>query len=240
MFDDYFEVFLADTAKSKEIHYSIRYQVYCEEMGFENKDKFPKKLENDDYDNHSVHFIVRHKHTGAWVGAMRLIFKNNQALPVEKLCNLDEPIGYNRSFRSVELSRLCLVREIRKRITDLNSPHGITDENKIISTDNVKPLYNHYRNGRSIVWGLLRAATEYGYHNDIQKCYFLMTKALAKIIRKGGLTLQDIGPSCYHNGERYPFRMNVAETYRNRIWHDYRNGYRLFSELDVPATLKAA
>ncbi len=37
MFDDHFEVFLADTRESKEIHYSIRYQVYCEEMGFENK-----------------------------------------------------------------------------------------------------------------------------------------------------------------------------------------------------------
>ncbi|MGZ8186120.1 MAG: GNAT family N-acyltransferase, partial [Methylobacter sp.] len=81
MFDDHFEFFLADTDESKEIHYSIRYQVYCEEMGFENKDDFPLEQEFDEYDNHSTHFIVRHKPTGHWVGAMRLIFKNGQPLP---------------------------------------------------------------------------------------------------------------------------------------------------------------
>lgn len=241
MFDDHFEVFLADTRESQEIHYSIRYQVYCEEMGFENKDDFPLKQEFDEYDNCSTHFIVRHKHTGAWVGAMRLIFKNNHPLPLEKNCSLDELIDYSDSYQSVELSRLCLVKEIRRRLTDIDPPLGITDDsNEITETDKVKLFYNHHRNSRSIIWGLLRAATEYGYHNNIQKCFFLTTKALARVIRKGGLTLLNIGAPCYHNGERYPFKMNAVETYHSEIWNDYKNGYRKFSELSLPVKLKAA
>ena len=61
MFDQHYEVLLADTPESKAIHYSIRYKVYCEEMGFENKDNFHQKQEVDNYDQHSVHFIVRTK-----------------------------------------------------------------------------------------------------------------------------------------------------------------------------------
>ena len=41
-----------------------------------------------------------------------------------------------------------------------------------------------------------------------------------------------IGEPCYHNGERYPFKKDVVETYHNEIWRkDYKNGYRIFSEL---------
>lgn len=241
MFDNHFEVFLADTHESKKINYSIRYQVYCEEMGFENKYDFPLEQEFDEYDNCSTHFIVRHKQTGQWVGAMRLICKNSQPLPVEKNCSLDELIDYNDSYQSVELSRLCLVKEIRRRITDIDPPHGITDDsNEIEETDNIKLFYNHHQNSRSIMWGLLRAATEYGYHNNIQKCYFLTTNALAKVIRKGGLSMLNIGTPCYHNGERYPFKMNVNDTYQSEIWNDYKNSYRLFSELNIRKQMKVA
>lgn len=241
MFDDHFEVFLADTQESKAIHFSIRYQVYCEELGFENKADFPLEQEYDAYDDRSIHFIVRHKDTGAWVGAMRLIFKNNQPLPMEKNCNLDEHIEYSNSYQSVELSRLCLVKEIRRRLTDIDPPLGITEySNEIDETDNVKSFYNHHRNSRSTIWGLLHAATEYGYNNNIQKCFFLTTNALARVIRKGGLSLLNIGAPCYLNGERYPFKMNVVETYHCEIWNSYKNGYRHFSALNLPEKLKAA
>ena len=63
-FDSNFEVFLADTLEGKQIHYNLRYQVYCDEMGFEDKDSFPDKMESDEWDDNSVHFIVRHRASG--------------------------------------------------------------------------------------------------------------------------------------------------------------------------------
>ena len=242
MFDDHFEVFLADTRESKEIHYSIRYQVYCEEMGFENKDDFPKEQEFDNHDQHSAHFIVRHKRTGQWVGALRLIFQNGQPLPIEQYCSLQEQIGKNTVKQSAELSRLCVVKELRRGFVDIDPPHGIEDEREAMKeTYKVRSLHNHKKINRSIIWGLLNAATVYCYSNNIRNWYFITTTALAKVLRKDGFKMLNIGEPCYHNGERYPFKKDVVETYHKETWRkSYKNDYRIFSQLNLPKFKSAA
>jgi N-acyl amino acid synthase of PEP-CTERM/exosortase system len=241
MFDNHFEVFLADTPESKKIHYSIRYKVYCEEMGFENKHDFPLEQEVDDYDNQSTHFIVYHKKTGQWIGAMRLIFPMNQSLPLQQHCTLHEPVPISSPSQAVELSRLCVVKELRRRFTDIDPPHGLTDESSIIrETDKVKLLQRDHRSSRNIIFGLTQAALQYCYHNDIKNWYFLTTRPLAKVLQKGGLNLMDIGDVCYHRGERYPYKMDVIKSYFSEIWgNEYKNGYSLFSQRDQPESLKA-
>ena len=90
---------------------------------------------------------------------MRLIFKNDQLLPIEKHCTLDEPIDKNEGKQSVEVSRVCVVKEIRRRVSDTNPPSGITDENEEINeTDKIKLLHNHHRINRTIIWGMFNAA----------------------------------------------------------------------------------
>ncbi|MBL1264943.1 PEP-CTERM/exosortase system-associated acyltransferase [Candidatus Methylomicrobium oryzae] len=237
MFDDYFQVFLADTCESKKINYSIRYQVYCEEMGFENKDNFPMGQEIDEYDDKSVHFIVQHKKTGQWIGAMRLIFKNNNLLPIEQYCPIEEPIIPKAKNQTVELSRLCIIREIRRRVSDIDSPYGITDDDKEIKvTDKVKLLHDHQRINGSIIWGILNAASEYCYVNNIPNWYFMTTGALTKVLNKGGFNMLQLGEAFYHKGVRYPFKKDVFETYHNEIWRkEFVNGYgyRMFSDLKI-------
>lgn len=235
MFDNYFEVFLADTQESKEINYTIRYQVYCEEMGFENKDDFPLEQEFDHHDQHSAHFIVRHKQTKQWVGAMRLIFQNGQFLPIEQYCTLNEQIGKNDVKQSAEISRLCVVKEVRRGLVDIDPPNGIEDESEAINeTNKIRFLHKDQKINRRIIWGLLNAATEYCYSNNIENWYFITTTALAKILRKGGFNMLSIGEPCYHNGERYPFKKDVVDTYHNETWRkDFKNSYRKFSELNL-------
>ena len=233
MFDDYFEVFLADTAESKAINYSIRYQVYCEEMGFENKEDFPMEQEFDEYDQRAVHFIVRHKLTNQWVGAVRLTLPVAEMLPIETHCKIHKPIPKRNTNRVVEFSRLCLVKEIRRRFNDTVPPHGIEDPSLCVEeTDKVRLIRSNLRTNRSIIWGLINAAAEYCYHSNIPNVYFLTTTALSKILCKGGLNMELIGDSCMHRGERYPYKMNVAQTYHMEEWKkEYKNGYRLFSEI---------
>ena len=91
-FDTNFEVFLADTPGSREIHFNLRYQVYCEEMGFEDKDRFPDQMESDEWDDCAVHFLVRHRYTGQWLAAMRLVYHKDSAFPFEEKSRLDEKI----------------------------------------------------------------------------------------------------------------------------------------------------
>jgi N-acyl amino acid synthase of PEP-CTERM/exosortase system len=233
MFDNHYEVFLADTRESKEINYSIRYQTYCEEMGFENKDDFPRELEFDDHDQHSAHFIVRHKSTGHWVGAMRLIFQSSQPLPIAQYCNLKDKIDKNDTKQSVELSRLCVVKEVRRSFADIAPPNGIENKSEVIKEAYKEKLsHEQQKDNRSIIWGLFNAVTEYCYANNIQTWYFITTTALAKILRKGGCNILNIGVPCYHKGKRYPFKKDVLDTYHNETWrNNYKNGYQIFSEL---------
>jgi N-acyl amino acid synthase of PEP-CTERM/exosortase system len=235
MFDQHFEVFLADTQASKEIHYSIRYQVYCEEMGFENKDDFPLEQEFDQYDNYSSHFIVRSRHTEQWIGAMRMIFNNNQPLPLEKHCTLSTIINNDIFNRSIEISRLCLIKDIRRRITDTDPPLGLPQEiNAIKKNNNIIPFHGRRHIERSIIWGLFRAAALHSKEKNIRKWYFLSTNALARIISKTGCTMQQIGASCNYNGERIPFEMIVHEILSNSLWlNDFKNGYSRYSSMEA-------
>ena len=235
LFDSHFEVFLADTLEGREIHYSIRYQVYCEEMEFEKKHCFPRKLEFDDHDQHSVHFIVRHKSSGRWVGAVRLILKNDQLLPIEQLCSIQEQKGKNVVMQSAELSRLCVIKEIRRGIEDLDPPHGIDD--KIYAykeRHKVKQLlYKRQNINRSVMWGLLNAAMEYCCLNNIDNWYFIITEALATVLREGGFNMSNIGKPIDHNGKRYPFKKDVVNAFNNEIWRkDYKSGYCKYSDFE--------
>jgi N-acyl amino acid synthase of PEP-CTERM/exosortase system len=228
MFDDNFEVFLADTEESKEIHYSIRYRVYCEEMGFENKEDFPLEQEYDDYDDHSAHFIVRHKSTGDWIGAMRLIIHNGQALPIEQHCELTEQVIPSRS---VEISRLCVVKEMRKGFKDIDPPNGIAASDIESSPTKVSHLVdNQKRINRTVIWGLLNAGVIYCNQNKIPDWYFITTNALAKVLNKGGFKMTSIGEPCNHNGERHPFKKDAIEAYKNETWRkSFRNNYFAYS-----------
>jgi len=239
MFDEYFEAFLADTPESREMHYRIRYKVYCEEMEYENKNDFSHAQEYDHWDDHSAHFIVKHKESGEWVGAMRLIFQYNQKLPIQQYVILNDNIRNTKSGLSVELSRLCVLKEMRKGRRVTYPMDGIPAQHAEIKesdTLKVSMLHNQHLISRQIIWGLLHAASAYCYDQNITNWYFLTTNAIAKLLRKGGLNLLNIGDACYHRGKRYPFKMNVAETYHSHVWQNgYANEYSLFSSLVEPS-----
>ena len=242
MFDNHFEVFLADTEESKNIHYNIRYQVYCEEMGFENGADFPLKMEYDNDDDRSIHFIVKSKVTDQWVGAMRLIFKQDSLLPIEENCKINEKIITNDLYGAVELSRLCLVKDVRRGFVDIDPPHGIlSDENKVKESNKIKLMPTNQKINRMIIWGLIYAAAKYCVNNNISNWYFMTTSALARLLCRGGLNLISIGKPCQHKGERFPFRMNVVETYQSQVWQDdFNNDYSIFSESEDILTEKLA
>jgi len=239
MFDEYFEAFLADTPESREMHYRIRYKVYCEEMEYENKNDFSHAQEYDHWDDHSAHFIVKHKESGEWVGAMRLIFQYNQNLPIQQHVILNDNIRNTKSGLSVELSRLCVLKEMRRGRRVTYPMDGIPAEHPEIKESNtmkISMLHNQHLISRQIIWGLLHAASAYCYDQNITNWYFLTTNAIAKLLRKGGLNLLNIGDACYHRGKRYPFKMSVAETYHSQVWQNgYGNEYSLFSSLGEPS-----
>ena len=168
MFDEYFETFLADTPESKAKHYHIRYKVYCEEMGFENKNDFSHAQEYDHWDAHSAHFIVKHKQSGRWVGAMRLISQCDQKLPIQQHAHLSDIIN-NQPDQCVELSRLCVLKEMRRATGNIYSLDETSMKaDNIQDTDTLKfsVFHNQHLISRQIIWGLLRAASIYCYNKS--------------------------------------------------------------------------
>jgi N-acyl amino acid synthase of PEP-CTERM/exosortase system len=82
MFDERYEVVVACTHVTRRIHHQIRYQVYCVEQGYEDPAQYPDQEEHDAWDEHAVHFLVRERSSGEWIGAMRLIRPLDGVLPI--------------------------------------------------------------------------------------------------------------------------------------------------------------
>jgi len=214
LFDTEFEVFLADTEKSKDIHYQLRYRVYCQETGFEDPDMFKSGRELDEYDDNAVHFIVRAKATGEWVAALRLIINNNlQVLPVNSLMPhgsfqrrvIEKQLAKSRSDRVLEISRLCVVDSFRK-----GGARGSKREPEIML-------------------GLLRTVYAFALENKIDCGFFTVTKSLARILRSLNMRFLDAGPECNYHGVRAPYYVHVS-TFLKDVPQKSQAVYQMFHE----------
>lgn len=237
MFDDFFDVYIADNDEAKQIHYNIRYQVYCEEMGFEESTN-SAEVEMDEWDEQAVHFIVKNKLSGHFVGAMRLILPNLGYLPIETHCRLHNNVSHSDFHKAVEISRLCVVKEVRRRSYDGEPPTGISED--LVNAE-VEFFRNQRKLNRSIIWGMFRAASLYCDENRIRDWYFLTTKFLCKLITKTNCKMEQVGDSCELNGERFPYRIELKEVLKNPIWEDaYQAHYKYYSDKDIADLKKCA
>ena len=60
-FHEYFEIVTADTPELRKEVFSLRYRILCVKEcipGFETE-KYPDELERDEYDNHSIHLLLK-------------------------------------------------------------------------------------------------------------------------------------------------------------------------------------
>ena len=134
-FQNYFDILLADTPALRELVYRIRYDVYCRKFHFEQEEDCPGGMEQDDYDQHSLHMLIMHKETASAAGCMRLIApESNESdflLPMERFCGhtLTDPVWHpGRLPRShiAEVSRLAVHTQFRRRLGESESPIGIS------------------------------------------------------------------------------------------------------------------
>src|SRR5258706_7036771 len=191
MFDDQFETIVADTERSKAIHYNLRYQVYCLARRFESPAAFTNQQESDIYDQNSVHFIVRHRNSGQWVGAMRLVLAVPEKLPLTRVSTIDaDSIRGPKGAVVAEASRLCVL------------PSNIGSEERL----NVHPSV--------ITLGLIRAAREYGLTHNIRFSYLLITAQLMRILERVGIAIKPVGPIIRHRGLRRPYLHDFKNGYK--------------------------
>ena len=90
----------------------LRYQVYVNEWGYEKAEDHPGGIEQDEYDQHSIHLYACAKHSEDVVGAARLILGSEKSLPIESHFSINQlPPGVRRE-QTAEISRLAIFQGI--------------------------------------------------------------------------------------------------------------------------------
>lgn len=197
MFDPSYEVILADTEAARAIHRKIRYHVYCLERRFENPATFPLGEEHDPWDTHSVPFIVRERASGKWVATLRLVLSEAAQFPVETLqCLTPEQTRLHRR-QIAEISRICIIRS--------PAPYEI---NRHLGRN----FGSVTRNGEpEVLLGMLRTIFVYGIERGLEHNYLLVTDAFARLLRRIGVVLHQVGSPTNHRGIRTPYRVELRE-----------------------------
>jgi len=117
---------------------TMRYRVYCEEMGFLEKDKYPKKLETDEYDGESIHIAVLIGRRLA--GYARVILPHDGTLPIFE--HFEVPQEKNMET-SCEVSRFMISKLYRQKTETRREIFRLLAEEilKVVKEQGVKNIY---------------------------------------------------------------------------------------------------
>ena len=174
-----YSIFIADTEEAKQINYRIRHEVYCSQLGYE--EETPAGLETDSLDKEALHFIVYCNTLKKWIGSSRLVFREDRYLPLEEICELENPTLNKDLFSPLycEASRFCFIQQ-RKR-------------------DRVNLFMN-----------LLMAMREEAKKKGALFSYILIKRGLAKILDRNKVPLRLIGEAVEYRGLRYPYEIDLC------------------------------
>lgn len=206
MFESHFEVFLADTDFAKKIHYRLRYDIYCEERGFEDSTVFAEKEEVDLFDDRAVHFIIRDVDSKQWVAAMRLVLPGPR-FPISSLCKLDKEFtsdAIDGDF--AEISRLCIKREA----FSFGCMEGSIEKER---AGLLERSLRKRQVATEIIFRFIYAAYDYSNQNGIGYWYFLATPALARMVSMAKIPFTPAGSACNHNGIRFPYFADIEHSH---------------------------
>jgi N-acyl amino acid synthase of PEP-CTERM/exosortase system len=207
MFDGNFRVCFADTPFGVALHQRIRYQVFCLDRGFEDPNAFSAAQETDAWDDRSAHFIVQNKKTQQWVAATRIVLpKPGQPLPVDSLGafernNLEDP-----SLPIAEVSRFCIIRN-RLPASAINAEKPAPDSLEAWGIGTVGKTQQF-----EVTLGMMRTFIIYLLKRDLVHGVILVTDAFARLLRKLGFVLHQVGPPIEHRGSRTAYLVDMRET----------------------------
>lgn len=215
---EHFSTFLrpvvAHTDELKKQSYSIRHNVYCEEMKFE--EQRPNKLEIDSFDAYSTPCLIQHKNSGKFAGTVRLVTPKTERhqLPIEKFCLSSithetlNPCNFARED-ICEISRLAVPSEFRKRKTDRYSGASVGVINEATYSENELRCFPF------IAIGLYFSAASVILNRDIKHTYVMMEPRLARSMRFIGIHFEPIGPVVEYHGKRAPYYINPQLFYKS-------------------------
>jgi N-acyl amino acid synthase of PEP-CTERM/exosortase system len=206
----YFDERLLESAEDLGKAFTLRFQVYCEEMGFLPACDYPHGIETDAYDKQSLHFGSFNKED-AIVGTVRLVRGDGiDAVPMHERCQLHahERKRLETITDLVEVSRLAVSRNYRRRTGDglyglsgmpgrCGPEGGDTFERREVAFPTVLRLY------RVMYHSLKR--------NGLRHILASMETTLFRILRSLRFPFREIGPQVDYYGPVRPFYLDLDE-----------------------------
>jgi N-acyl amino acid synthase of PEP-CTERM/exosortase system len=215
-FNNYFQVIFADTPELKEEVYRIRYEVYCEELGYEDANDFLGGLEKDVYDKRSRHCLLLHRSSGVYAGCIRLVLPDivnrETTFPFERSCagklhqELVKPVFAHRHLLG-EYSRLAVPEQFRRRKGEKHNPLG----NLEIPTAKPEEL----RQFMHIPFGLYLAGAAIAVSSGLEGVVAMMEPRLARHLQRFGMIYQQVGEIVDHRGQRAPFYCSRSTLFKH-------------------------
>lgn len=220
-FDKFLRPQLAYNQSYYDEVFSIRHQVYCEELAFE--EQRPDKKETDEFDRYAQFCLIEHKPTGNYAGCVRIVTPHSDAelLPIEKYCGHAieasdiHPKRYSR-HNICEISRLAVPKQFRRRQAD-NTP-GIATGGINIDTYSEEEL----RCFPFIAVGLYLTAASTILRQGIEHCFVMMEPRLARSMAFIGIRFQQLGKPVEYHGKRAPYYIN-PELFLSNLSPGFKN-----------------
>jgi len=212
-FDKYFEMVPAISEELKIEAYKLRYQVYCIENEFINSERYNNQLETDEYDQQSIHYLIRHRKSGDYAATTRLIlpYANNpeKLFPLEQLCEIDNFAvmqTINRKYLG-EVSRFCVSKTFKRRANEVYTLAGIGSDSADYFTSDERRVFPYF------TLALIACVIKASHENDIHYLYATLEPAWLRFLSSLGINFIKIGPLAPGNyyGERSPAVVKITD-----------------------------
>ena len=210
-FNEYFEMVPAVSDELKNEVYKLRYQVFCIENEIFNSEHYPDDLEFDDYDQHSVHYLIRHRKSGDYAATTRLILPdtNNpeKLFPLEQYCEIDNFAvmqSINREHLG-EVSRFCVLEAFKRRKNETHILAAIGSDWPDHLTLQERRIFPH------ISLALIACCIKASHEHDIHFFYSTTELPLLRFVSGLGINLIKIGPLVDYHGKRWPTVIKIKD-----------------------------
>jgi N-acyl amino acid synthase of PEP-CTERM/exosortase system len=195
---DKFNYMAADSEDMQKEIFRLRYLIYVKEKSWEPINN--SGVETDEYDGGSAHFMVKDKNDVV-VAATRMMPADKFQLPIEKHFDVDVTLGGAvPRTEIVEVSRLCIAKEYRRRVEDIRyNPHASPENAASAATD----IHSRSPN---LLLGLYREMIHYSHYHGITYWFMVIENHLANsIIKNTGWKLFKVGEPRSFHGLRTPY-----------------------------------
>ncbi|MEQ8659216.1 MAG: PEP-CTERM/exosortase system-associated acyltransferase [Gammaproteobacteria bacterium] len=204
----YFAVVPADSEALRREAYRIRFQVYAEELGWEDRSRFPDGCEIDEHDADAVACLLRHRPSSQFAGCVRLVMRSadpDAAFPFEQaMAHGGHPLvtadlASDWRAHCGEISRIAVVSQFRRRRNERERPDTDLEDNGTAHPE--RRVFPH------IAMGLYLGAAALGLRRGLDSVFAIMEPKLARRLRLYGIEFETAGEPFEHRGTRVPYRL---------------------------------